>query len=103
MSTTSQFSEVLHRVLLEPTGGVTGLVDSLLTACRDHGLELDWQPDIYRVRSVGGEWEELTDVQLRPSVFRAILARVALLCNERTPNSVSPYGGRGELAASANP
>ena len=43
------------------------------------------------------------DVPLRKSALRAILARVAALCNERTPNSVSPYGGQGELSVGANP
>src|SRR5208282_5382429 len=40
---------------------------------------------------------------LRKSVFRAILARVAVLCNERSPNSVSPYGGQGEVSVGADP
>ena len=37
------------------------------------------------------------------SVFRAALARIATLCNERNPNSVSPYGGAGELTVDAGP
>ncbi|HLN30593.1 MAG TPA: hypothetical protein VK395_22830 [Gemmataceae bacterium] len=66
--------------------------------CLEHGLQLEWQADRCRFRPLGGNWEELTDVNLRKSGFRALLARVAALCNERTPNSVSPYGGRGELS-----
>jgi hypothetical protein len=31
------------------------------------------------------------------------LARVAVLCNQRTPNSVSPYGGQGELLIGPEP
>jgi hypothetical protein len=102
MATTSHF-EVVRRVLFQPTRAVTGLVDDLFTVCWGHGLQLDWQPDCYRVRSPGSDWEELTDVRLRKSVFRAILARVAVLCNARTPNSVSPYGGSGELSGGPNP
>jgi len=78
------------------------LVDDLLAVCLEHGLQLDWQADRCRVRSFGGGWEESIDVPLRKSVFRAILARVATLCNERIPNSVSPYGGQGELSVGAN-
>jgi hypothetical protein len=52
---------------------------------------------------LGGDVAELTEVPLARSVFRAILARVAVLCNERSPNSVSPYGGQGELLAGSNP
>src|SRR5438105_707801 len=103
MSTPSQVSAVFRRILLQPDRGVTGLVDDLLTVCREHGLQLDWQADRCRVRSIGGDWEELVDVLLRKSVFRAILARVAVLCNERTPNSVSPYGGQGKLSIGADP
>jgi hypothetical protein len=36
-------------------------------------------------------------------VFRDVLARLAVLCNERTPNSVSPYGGQGEVSVGPNP
>jgi hypothetical protein len=103
MSTTSQVSDEFRRALVHPTRGVAGLVDDLLGVCQKHGLQLDWQADRCRVRSFGGEWEELVDVPLRKSVFRAILARVAALCNERTPNSVSPYGGHGQLAVGADP
>lgn len=103
MSTSSHFSDLLCHILLHPTGGVAGLVDDLLTVCREHDLQLDWQGDRCRVRPSKADREELIDVPLRTSVFRAILARVAALCNERTPNSVSPYGGQGELSAGANP
>ena len=37
------------------------------------------------------------DVPLQKSVVRAALARVAVLCNERIPGSVSPFGGQGRL------
>jgi hypothetical protein len=103
MSTTSQVYDELRRILGHPTGGVVGLVDDLLAVCQKHGLHLDWQADRCRVRSIGGDWEELNDIRLRKSVFRAILARVAALCNEQTPNSVSPYGGQGLLSVGANP
>jgi hypothetical protein len=103
MSTTSQVSDELRHALGHSTRGVVGLVDGLLAVCQKHGLQLDWQADRYRVRSFGGDWEELNDVPLRRSVFRAILARVAALCNEQTPDSVSPYGGQGRLSVGANP
>ena len=52
--------------------------------------------------SSAGGWEELIDIPLRKSVFRAVLARVAVLCNELRPDSVTPYGGQGELRGGAN-
>ena len=100
MNTTSQLAEIIRGVLTQPTGGIAGLVDHLLAECRKHRLQLEWQAGRYRVRSFGGHWEELTDVPLRKSVFRAILARLAALCNEQTPNAVSPYGGQCEWPAS---
>ncbi len=87
MSTESDISRVVRSVLEHPTQGIAGLVDDLLTVCRDHALELDWQAGRCRFRSSGGDWE-LIELPLRKSVFRAILARVAVLCNERIPDSV---------------
>jgi hypothetical protein len=103
MSTTSPFAEEIGRILAQPTRGIVGLLDDLLVACREHDLQLDWQAGHCRVHPFGGNGEKLLDVPLGKSVFRAILARVAVLCNERNPNSVSPYGGQGELVVGANP
>jgi hypothetical protein len=103
MITTSRFSEVLRGVLMHPTRGVTGLVADLLTVCQEYGLQLEWDADRCRVRSFRSDWEEWIDVPLRKSVIRAILARVAVLCIERNPDSVSLYGGQGELSAGTNP
>jgi hypothetical protein len=47
---------------------------------------------------LSGEWEpEPIAVPIPKSAFRAMLARLAALCNERAPASTSPYGGEGEL------
>jgi hypothetical protein len=103
MKTASPHLELLRRALVQPTRGVVGLVDELLKFSVEHNLQLDWQADRFLTRSGEGEWEELVDLHLRKSVFRAILARMAVLCNERAANSVSPYGGQGELSVGANP
>jgi hypothetical protein len=47
--------------------------------------------------------QESTDLSLPKSAFRAILARLATLCNERVPDSVTPYGGEGQVLAGSNP
>jgi hypothetical protein len=103
MKTTSEHITLLRSALENPDRGVVGLVDDLLKACRGHDLQLDWHAGRCRVRSLGGNGEELLDAPLRKSVFRAILARVAALCNERRPSSVSPYGGQGDLSVGENP
>jgi hypothetical protein len=102
MNSTAHLSGIIRGVIKQPSEGIVGLVDDLLVICLEHGLQLEWQADRCRFRPFGGDWEELTDVKLRKSVFRAVLARVAALCNERTPNSVSPYGGQGELSVGEN-
>lgn len=102
MNTASQLTGVFRSALEHPTRGVVGLVDDLLRLCQEQRLQLDWQADGCRVRSLARGWEEVIDRPLRKSVFRAILARLAALCNERSPNSVSPYGGQGNLSAGAN-
>jgi hypothetical protein len=40
---------------------------------------------------------------MRKSVVRALLARIAALCNDRNPGSVSPYRGQGVITIDADP
>jgi hypothetical protein len=93
----------LSHSLTMPTRGILGLVDDLLAASREHGLKLDWQSGHSRLRFLDGGSADWIDVPLRKSVVRAALARVAVLCNEQNPNSVSPYGGLGELLVGTDP
>jgi hypothetical protein len=103
MNTTSQISGAIRGVFERPTRGVVGLVDDLLRLCREQSLRLEWQSDHCHIRSLNGGSDESFDQPLRKSIFRAMLARVAALCNERNPRSVSPYGGKGELSIDADP
>lgn len=103
MSTTSPCSRILRRVLLQPSRGIVGLVDDLLMLCREHALHLDWQTGHCRARCFGSDWEDVIDLPVRKSVLRAVLARIAALCNEQNPNSVSQYGGRCELSVGQTP
>jgi hypothetical protein len=95
--------ELVRHVFRPTQRGVVGLVDDLLGLCREQELQLDWHADQCRVRAIGEESEESIEVALPKSVFRAILARLAALCNERNPGSASPYGGEGELTAGVDP
>ena len=40
---------------------------------------------------------------LPPAAFRTVLARIATLCSEYSPNAVSPYGGEGLLTVEEPP
>lgn len=94
-------SERLRRYLLAPTQGVLGLVEELLAIARQEEVRLDATGDRFQIHlSCDGQVETI-DTPLRRSVVRASLARVAVLCNEHRPNAVSPYGGEGELPATA--
>ena len=97
MNATANLTDVLQDAL-HSAGGLVGVVDALLGVCLEQRLHLRWEADCCRVRSLKGMSgiEELSK-PLTKSQFRAVLARLAVLCNERCPNSVSPYGGTGTL------
>ena len=103
MADPSSFPELVGRAFRPTDRGVAGVVDGLLDLCPTHDLELDWRDDRCCVRSLGVEPNESTELPLPKSVFRAVLARVAALCNEHSPGSVSPYGGEAELMVGADP
>jgi hypothetical protein len=97
MNATSPFVERLQAAIERPTSGVIGIVDTLLKACPGQDIRLDWQEGYCRVRVRTSGDEIGFATLLRQSVFRAILARVAEICNEQFPRSVSPYGGQSRL------
>ena len=102
MNEPSPFFQLIHQAFLPAPRGVAGLVDDLLGLCQEQELELDWEAGhVAFAPRVGVEPEESIEVQVPKSAFRAVLARFAVLCNERNPGSVSPYGGEGELTVDA--
>ncbi len=101
MITGSKISESLGRIVLHPTGGVVRLVDDLLAVCRDEDLRLEWDNELFRVRS--GHSDESFELTVPNSAFRAILARIAALANARKPGSISPYGGNAVLSLDSDP
>lgn len=103
MNTTLSSANALRGVFDPAASGFVGIVDNLLVLCREGNLEIDYRSPICRCWFRHGDSEEVVDVPFRKSVFRAMLARVAALCNERMPNSVSPYGGKGELCLGSDP
>ena len=86
------------RTAFAPTPrGVVGVVDDLLDLCQAHELRIHFQDHRCHVRFPGADTQDSLDVPLSRSVFRAVLGRVAALCNEHHPLSVTPYGGEGEI------
>jgi len=96
MNQTETVADQIHRAFIPTSQGVIGVVDALLELCREQSLRFDWIEDVCRVYLPGVPPENV-DVTLQKSVFRAILARIAALCNQHASNSASPYGGEGEL------
>jgi hypothetical protein len=94
VSQTPSYSERVRKAFEPDARGVVGVVDELL-ALGNLSLQLDWKDGVCHVGSV--------QVPLPKSVFRAVLARLAVLCNEYKAESVSPYGGTGEIAVGTDP
>ena len=86
----------------EPTAqGAFDLVDQLLELACEYDLTFEWREARCRVHVCGGAAPDEFELPLPSSVFRATLARIAVLCNERAVDPVSPYGGEGQLAVGA--
>src|SRR5439155_16300737 len=98
MSTTSTIIERLRGALTSLDCGILELVDDLVEAASQQSIRVDWHDGCCRVRFPESPRPDAVEVRMRKSVFRAALARVSVLCNEHKPNSVSPYGGEGELS-----
>jgi hypothetical protein len=99
MSQPASLMAGLNHALANPSHGVLGLVDELLTLSLEQDIRLAWQVGRCQVDMLDGDRPGRIDVTLPKSVVRAVLARIASLCNERNPNLVSPYGGQGEVLA----
>jgi hypothetical protein len=95
--------DCLRRAFAPTQGGIVGLTEQLLAVCVGGDLEFERVENRCVCRwTVSGAIQEAT-VPLPPAAFRTILARIAVLCNERSPNSVTPYGGEGQLALKGPP
>jgi hypothetical protein len=77
--------------------GVVGLVDDLLGLCRLYQLRISFRDGRCSVRRLGADARDSLDISVPKSVFRAALARIAAICNEQHPESVTPYGGEGNI------
>jgi hypothetical protein len=97
MINTPPFSEQVLKAFKPTTRGVVGLVDDLLSLCRSHQLRIDFQDGHCFARSLGMNTQDSLKIPLPKSVFRAVLARFAALCNDNLPKSVTPYRGEAEI------
>src|SRR5262249_12559212 len=103
MSQSSSLAERLRQVLTTPSHGVLGLVDDLLAMSCEQAIRLDWQAGRCHVSIMESDAPDQIEVPVQKPAIRAALARLAALCNEQMPNSVSPYSGQGEVRVDADP
>ncbi len=102
---------LLHEAFTPAEGAIVTLVDRLLRACQGRRVLLTHGPE-----GCHASWSSFREEPTRQSsfvgeatfplpraAFRSLLARIAALCNRRTLDSVSPYGGDGLLVADAGP
>jgi hypothetical protein len=101
MIQSTPFAERVLRAFKPTPRGVVGLVDDLLGLCRTHHLQISFHDSHYYVRSLGTDPQDGLEVPVPKSVLRAVLARIAALCNESQPGSVTPYRGEGEIVIPA--
>ncbi|MGL6097925.1 MAG: hypothetical protein ACRC7O_19255 [Fimbriiglobus sp.] len=92
------FAELIQKAFRPTPRGVVGFVEDLLDLSLVHQLRFGFTEGHCSVRRLGADHADTLTVPLPKSVFRAALARVAALCNEQHPGSVTPYGGEGEVA-----
>ncbi len=92
------FADRVQSAFQPTTRGVVGLVDDLLDLCRLYQLRINFRESHCAIRRLGADTQESLDVPVPKSVFRAALARIAAICNEQHPESVTPYRGEGLIA-----
>ncbi len=97
----TSLAERLSHAFATPSQGILGLVEELLIASIEQEIRLEWQAGCCYL-NIDADPSERIEVAVQKSVIRAVLARIAVLCNEKVPNSVTPYGGRGELTIDTN-
>ena len=99
MNVSPPYLDTLRKAIDAPSGGFVGLVEDVLALCRRHTLHLVWREYKCRVRSLDND--DIIEVPLRKSGFRAMLARIATLSDEQAPGTFAPYGGSGALSVAS--
>ena len=92
-----QFQDQVTRAFQPKARGIVGLVDDLLGLCQVHQLRIDFQDGRCIAHRLGAKEAERVAVDVPKSVFRASLARVAAILDEKQPQSATPYRGEGDI------
>jgi hypothetical protein len=103
MNQSIPFTDQVRNVFRPSPRGVVGLVDDLFELCLIHQLRLRFENDHCSIRRLGANDDDVLLVSVPKSVFRAVLARVAAICNDQNPRSVTPYDGEAEIVHPVQP
>lgn len=103
MSSVATFADRLQSVFVPTPDGVVGLVDRLLDLSREHGFGITYHDDTCHFQFLNKLSPSTVAIQVPKAVFRAVLARMAALCNQESRGTVSPYGGDGVIVQGTNP
>ena len=96
MSATSSLADILQPAF-DSRENLVEFVDLLLRLCAENELHLKMQPDASLLRSSKqGLSEHVFKNPFSKSRFRAVLARIAALCNQGT-QGLSPYRGMASV------
>lgn len=98
MINTTSFADRIPQSFEPTSRGVVGLVDDLLALCQLHPFRIHFHDGHCSIVRLGADIGEVLEISVPKSVFRAALARIAAICHEQHPDSVSPYGGEAEIA-----
>ena len=88
---------VLWRDFKPRDRGVLDLIDDMLERLVESRLRLFWVPGIVTEIPLDGGESQTFEFAYRNSIFRLIMARMAVLCEESSGQDVSPYGGTGSF------
>ena len=99
MTIPEQPRDRLRQSFSSPADGVPALVDEILAVAAANSLHLTWVEGMSVIRLVQEREATPLTVAVPRSVIRAVLARIATLCNEHEPGQVSPHRGLGLLSA----
>jgi hypothetical protein len=103
MSEQATFADRFKTAFRPAGGGVVALTEQVLHLFGEPGAVIECREGRCWCQPRGSAEKEAVEVPLSKPLFRAILARVAAMCNEQSPGAVSPYGGAGDLTTGGTP
>src|SRR4051794_32665478 len=103
MNESTPFRERILAAFQAHPQGIAGVTDRLLEACRDRDVIFEQHEDPRRIFCFEEPRREMEPIEIVTgrAIFRAILARISVICDPS--DSVSPYGGAGLIAFRTEP